>query len=43
MKNNNEKNNNVGLITFIICAILVVAIIVGCLFFPEEIFGIFKK
>ena len=38
-----EKSNNKGLITLIVCAVLTVAIIVGCVFFPDLFFGFFKK
>lgn len=38
-----EKNKNIGLISLIICGVITVAIIIGCVFFPEEIFGIFIK
>ena len=40
---NKERNDNKGLITLIICGTLAIAIIIGCIFFPEEIFGIFLK
>ena len=38
-----NKNTNRGTVTLIICGILSLAIIIGCIFFPEEIFGIFMK
>ena len=38
-----EKNSNKGLITLLICGVLAVGIIIACVFFPEEIFGIFMK
>lgn len=41
-KNKNESPNK-GLTALIICGILSLAIIIGCVFFPEEIFGIFLK
>ena len=37
------KNSKVGLITLIICGIITIGIIVACVFFPNEIFGIFVK
>jgi len=43
MSQKNKENNNGGLIALIICGTLAVAIIIGCVFFPEEIFGIFLK
>ena len=39
---NNEKASNKGLITLIICGLLAVALMVGCIFFPEQLFGLFK-
>ena len=42
VKKEGEKNNK-GMIALIICIILTVAIVVGCVFFPDEIFGIFLK
>ena len=41
-KNKNKNNSHKGAMLLIICSILTVGIIVGCLFFPEEIFGIIK-
>ena len=38
-----EKKSNGGVIALIICIVLTIAIIVGCLFFQDEIFGIFQK
>lgn len=47
MKNKEKKaskeNNNTGVITLVICSIITLAIIVACVFFPDEIFGIFTK
>lgn len=42
-KKNKNENSNKGLITLIICGVISLAIIIGCVFFPEEIFGIFLK
>lgn len=39
----NEKKSNGGLIALLICGLLAVALIIGCVFFPDEIFGIFLK
>lgn len=39
---NKEKNNNTGLVTLIICGVLAIALMVGCIFFPDQLFGIFK-
>jgi len=42
MANKNEqKNSNKGLAALIICGTLAIAIIIACVFFPEEVFGIF--
>lgn len=32
-------NGNAGFITLMICGIIAVALIVGCVFFPDAIFG----
>lgn len=37
------KNPNAGLITLLICGLIAVGIIVGCVFFPDVIFGLFAK
>ncbi|MGN1358249.1 MAG: hypothetical protein ACI4WU_02660 [Bacilli bacterium] len=42
-KNESKGNNNTGIITLVICSIITLAIIVACVFFPDEIFGIFNK
>ena len=42
-KKNEGENSNKGLIALIICGVLSLAIIIGCVFFSEEIFGIFLK
>ncbi len=41
--NKEDKVKNKGLMALIICGIITVAIIIACIFFPEEIFGIFSK
>ena len=38
-----KKKLNGGIVTLIICGIIAMALIIGCVFFPEEIFGIFTK
>ena len=43
MTKQKEKNSNIGLITLAICGLLAVGLIVGCVFFPDEIFGLFIK
>ena len=37
-----EKNTNTGLITLIVCGLIALALIVGCVFFPDELFGLIK-
>ena len=41
MANKKEKSSNAGVITLAVCGLIAVALIVGCVFFPDEIFGIF--
>ena len=43
MSKEKKKDSHIGLITLIICGLLTVALIVGCVFFPEELFGLFTK
>lgn len=43
MAKNKEKNPNAGLITLMVCGLIAVALIVGCVFFPDQIFGLFTK
>ena len=42
MENENKKTTG-GLVALGICLILTVAIIVGCIFFGDEIFGFLLK
>lgn len=42
-KKESKANNNTGVITLVICSIITLAIIVACVFFPDEIFGIFAQ
>ena len=37
------KNSNKGLIALIICGVIAIALIIACVFFPEEFFGLFIK
>lgn len=37
-----KKNENAGLITLIVCGLLAMALIVACVFFPEQLFGLFQ-
>lgn len=43
MAKKKENNSNTGLITLAICGLLTVTLIVGCIFFSDEIFGLFTK
>lgn len=36
-----ESNGHSGIIAMTICGIITIAIIVACIFFPEEVFGLF--
>lgn len=38
-----KNNNNKGLLILAICGVIAVALIIACVFFPDEIFGIFLK
>jgi len=39
-----EKNKvNGGIITLIVCGVIAMILVIGCMFFPDEIFGIFTK
>ena len=38
-----EKHSNSGLVTLIICGLLAVVLMVGCIFFPDQLFGLFTK
>ena len=40
---NNKESNNKGLKTLIICGIITIVIIIICVFFPEQFFGLFTK
>ena len=40
---NETKKNKKGVIIMTVCVIISIAIIVGCVFFPEEFFGFFTK
>lgn len=43
MTKKKETNSNAGLVTLIVCGLLAVALIIGCVFFPDQIFGLFTK
>ena len=43
MKNKEESGSNKGLFTLIVCGVLALALIIACVFFPEEFFGLFQK
>ncbi len=38
-----EKKGNKGLVILIICGVLALALIIACVFFPEQFFGPFLK
>lgn len=40
---NKKKNSNVGIKILIGCGIIAVLLIIGCVFFPEVIFGWLRK
>lgn len=37
-----KTKENAGFLTLIVCGIITVLLIVGCVFFPDKIFGIFQ-
>lgn len=39
MANKKEMSSHKGLIILMVCGITAVALIIGCVFFPEELFG----
>jgi len=38
-----KKEENKGILILAICGTIAIALMVGCIFFPDEIFGIFTK
>ena len=38
-----KDNSHTGLVLLIVCGLITVALIVACIFFPDEIFGLFTK
>lgn len=36
-----QKGGNNGILVLAICGILALALIIGCVFFPDQLFGIF--
>ena len=42
MEEKKNKGGNTGVWVLIVCGIITVALIVGCVFFPDQLFGIFK-
>ena len=42
MAKETKKEGNKGLFTLIICGLIAAALMVGCVFFPEQLFGLFK-
>ena len=43
MAKEKKTNSNAGLIALFICGLLAVGLIIGCVFFPDELFGMFTK
>lgn len=43
MANKKNNNPNTGVTILVICGLLAVALIVGCVFFPDVIFGMFQS
>lgn len=42
MKTKKDKGNtNTGAMVLIVCGVLTIALMIGCIFFPDEIFGMF--
>lgn len=37
----NKDNTNTGAIVLVVCGVIAIALMVGCVFFPDEIFGMF--
>ena len=42
MAKETKKQSNKGLVALIVCGLLALALMIGCIFFPEELFGLFK-
>lgn len=43
MSKKQGQNSYTGLIILTICGIIALALIIGCVFFPDVIFGLFTK
>lgn len=43
MAKKNSGNSNTGATILIICGIIAVILIVACVFFPDQIFGLLQK
>jgi len=43
MAKQKNKNQNAGITTLMICGVIAIALIVGCVFFPDALFGLFFK
>ena len=41
MAKKKEGNSNIGIKILMICGLIAVALIIGCVFFPDLIFGLF--
>lgn len=42
MAKKNKGNSNTGATILIVCGIIAVILIVACIFFPEQLFGLLK-
>ena len=43
MAKQKAKNPDAGLAILMVCGVIAIALIVGCVFFPEALFGLFFK
>lgn len=41
MENKKDTGAHKGLVVLMICGVIAVALIIACVFFPEEFFGLF--
>lgn len=38
----NKENGKSGLITLVICGLIAMILMIACVFFPEQLFGLFQ-
>lgn len=43
MAKKNGVSSNTGIIILMLCGVFAIALIIGCVFFPDELFGLFTK